>query len=180
ECVPDRPQPDRPQAGGYKHLSNRLRGFLLRRQRASDLFHPRRKAMAVLFTAYHGLARHPVELNDATRARKRLVPVPWLISATGSQQRPFLRPNPQNHILEIVSRTKQSEPATGRFPSRIHIDQDRDDFRLRVSVDFAVFFATTAAHCDHVGPIRQVEAELVLKRLTKLIASHLLDQLCKR
>jgi hypothetical protein len=46
-------------------------------------------------------------------------------------------------------------------------------------VDFAVFFAATTAHSDHVGPIRQIDAELLLKRLAKLIAAHFLDQPCK-
>src|SRR5262249_24117981 len=49
----------------------------------------------------------------------------------------------------------------------------------RVRVDFAVFFAASAAHSDHVGSIRQVDAEFFLKRFAKLIAAHFLDQLCK-
>ena len=72
------------------------------------------------------------------------------------------------------------KPATSGLPPRIHIDQDRDDFCLRVSVDFAVFFAATAAHGDHVGPIRRDRTlNFSSKALAKLIASHLLDELCK-
>ena len=46
-------------------------------------------------------------------------------------------------------------------------------------MDFAVFFAATAAHRDHVGSICQIDSEFFLKRVTKLIASHLLNELCK-
>ena len=44
-------------------------------------------------------------------------------------------------------------------------------------MDFAVFFAASAAHRDHVRPIRQVDAELFLKRLAKLSATHFLNKL---
>jgi hypothetical protein len=46
-------------------------------------------------------------------------------------------------------------------------------------VDFAVFFAATAAHRDHVGPIREIHVEFLFEGSPKLIASHLLNELCK-
>ena len=93
--------------------------------------------------------------------------VPGIIAATERQQRPFRRRDFENHVIEIVSRTKQSQPATSGLPPRIHIDQDRDDFRLRVSVDFAVFFAATAAHGDHVGPIREIHVEFLFEGVSE-------------
>src|SRR5689334_18199893 len=46
-------------------------------------------------------------------------------------------------------------------------------------MDFAVFFAATAAHRDHVWPIRQVDLELLLESLSKFITTHFLHQLCE-
>src|SRR4029453_1200032 len=105
--------------------------------------------------------------------------VPGIIAATERQQRPFRWRDLENHVVEIVSGTEQPKPATSGLPPRIHVDENRDDFLLRVGVDFAVFFAATAAYGDHVRSIRQVDAEFLLKRVTKLIASHLLDERCK-
>src|SRR5213075_2171676 len=102
--------------------------------------------------------------------------MPRIIAATERQQRPFRWRNFENHVVEIVSGSEQPKPTTSGLPPSIHIDQNRDDFRLRVSVNLAVFFAATTAHGDHVGPIRQVDAELFLKRVAKLFASHLLDE----
>ena len=48
-----------------------------------------------------------------------------------------------------------------------------------VNVDFAVFFAATAAHGDHVGPISEIHIEFLFEGSPKLIASHLLNELCK-
>src|SRR5215208_3897650 len=107
------------------------------------------------------------------------MPMPRIIAATKRQQRPFRWWDFENHVIEIVSGAEQPKLATSGFPSGVHINQDGDDFRVRVSVDFAIFFAATAAHRDHVGPIRQVDAELFLERLAKLVAAHFLDQLSK-
>jgi hypothetical protein len=46
-------------------------------------------------------------------------------------------------------------------------------------VDLAIFVATTPAHGDHVRAIGQVDVKLFFKRLAKLFAAHLLDQLRK-
>src|ERR1044071_7680971 len=105
--------------------------------------------------------------------------MPRIVGATKGQKCPFRRRDLENHVVEIVSGTEQPKPATSRLPPRIHIDQDRDDFRLRISVNFAVFFTATAADGDHIRPIREIDAELFLKRLAKLIAAHFLNQLCK-
>src|SRR5207237_7345968 len=94
-------------------------------------------------------------------------------------QRPFRWRNFENHVVEIVSGTEQPKPTTSGLPPSIHIDQDRDYFRLRVSVNFAVFFAATTAHGDHVGPIREIHVEFLFEGSPKLIASHLLNELCK-
>src|SRR5215831_1361784 len=107
------------------------------------------------------------------------MPMPRIIAATKRQQCPFSWRDLENHVVEIVSGTEQSKPAARRFPSCIHIDQDRDNFCLRVSVDFAVFFAATAAHGDHIGPIRQINVELFFERLAKYATAHFLDEPCK-
>src|SRR5262245_32449193 len=135
--------------------------------------------MAVLLAAHHGLTGNPVKLDHAAWARERLVTMPRIIAATERQQCPFSWRDLQNHVVEIVSGTEQPKPATSGLPPRIHIDQDRDDFCLRISMDFAVLFAATAAHGDHVGPIRQIDAELFFERLAKFTTAHFLDEPCK-
>src|SRR5512143_2609399 len=110
--------------------------------------------MADLLAPYHGLTCHPVELNHASWTGEQLVAMPRIITTTECQQRPFDWRDLENHVIQIVSRAEQSKPATGRFPTCIHVDQDRDDFCLRVSVDFPVLFAATAAHGDHIWSVR--------------------------
>src|SRR4026209_2914547 len=105
--------------------------------------------------------------------------VPRIIAATERQQRPFRWRHFENHVVKIVSGMEQPKPATRGFPPRIHIDEDRDYFRLRVSMNFAVFFAATAANGNHVGSIGQIDSELFLKRLAKFVAAHLLHELRK-
>jgi len=70
----------------------------------------------------------------------------------------------------------KSKLATGRFPSRIHVNKDGDDLRIRIGVDFTVFLTTTSAHGDHIGTITKIDVKFLLKRLAKLFASHLFDQ----
>src|SRR5262249_47876398 len=140
-------------APSTRSIGKMLGRLFLARQCAPNFFHPRRKAMAVLFTPYYRLAGNPVKLNHATRPRERLVTVPRIIASAERPQPPFRWRNLENHVVEIISGTKQPKPTTGRFPTRVHIDQDRDDFRLRIGMDFAVFFAATTAHGDHVGSI---------------------------
>ena len=46
-------------------------------------------------------------------------------------------------------------------------------------MDFAIFFAATAAHGDHVRTVRQIDSEFFFERLAKFFAAHFLDELCK-
>src|SRR3954471_11339694 len=135
--------------------------------------------MAVLLAAHHGIAGNPIKLNHSTRTCERLVAMPRIIAATECQQGAFRWRDFDNHVVNTVSRAQQPKLPAGGFPSGIHINQNRDDFRLRIGMDSAVFFAATAAHRDHVGPVRQIDSELFLERLPKLVATHLLHQLCK-
>src|SRR5215467_12047416 len=105
--------------------------------------------------------------------------MPRIVAATKCQKRSLRGRHFENHVVEIIFGTKQPKPATSGLPPGIHINEDCDDFRLRVSVDFAVFFAATAADSNHVGPILEIDGELFLECLAKLIAAHLLDQICK-
>src|SRR5919109_2278214 len=135
--------------------------------------------MTVLLAPHDGLAGNPVKLNDTAGSGERLVAVPRIIAATKRQQRAFGWRDLENHVFEIVSGAEQPKLTTSRLPPRIHVDQDRNDFGFRVGVNLAVFFAATAPHGDHVGPIRQIDTELFLKRLAEFVAAHLFDEFCK-
>ena len=99
-------------------------------ERAAEFLHPSRKTMAVLLAPHDRLAGDPVKLNDAAWTGERLMTVPRVTAATERQQGSFGRRHFENRIVQIVSGTEQSKPATSRLPPRIHIDEDRDDFRL--------------------------------------------------
>ena len=46
-------------------------------------------------------------------------------------------------------------------------------------MDFAVLFAATASHGDHVWAICQVDIEFFLERFAELFAAHFSDERCK-
>src|SRR6266536_6379392 len=46
-------------------------------------------------------------------------------------------------------------------------------------MDFAVLFAATASHGDHVWAIRQVDIEFFLERFAEFIAAHFSDERCE-
>src|SRR4029077_968508 len=120
------------------------------------------------------------KLNRASRTGEWLVAVPRGTAATERQQRAFRRWHFLDHVIEIGPGTQQPQAPTGRFPSRVHVNEDRDDFRFRICVDLSVLFAAAATHRDHVRAIRKGHVKFLLKGLAKLVASHLLDQLRKR
>ena len=108
----------------------RLRRLFLAGQRAAELFHPCRKAVPVLLAPHDRLAGDPVELNHTAWAGERLMTMPRIIAAAEREQRAFGRGDFENHVVEIVSGAEQPQPATGRFPPGVHVDQDSDDFCL--------------------------------------------------
>src|SRR6266403_4097102 len=135
--------------------------------------------MAVLLAAYDCCARDPIKLNRAAWTGERDVAVPRVTAATERQQRAFGRWHFLDHVIEIGPGTQQPQASAGRFPSRVHVNEDRDDFRFRICVDLPVLLAAAAADRDHVRAIRKIHVKFLLKGLAKLGASHLLDQLRK-
>ena len=81
------------------------------------------------------------------------------------------------HVIDIVRRLQQSQPASDAFPGRVHVEQHRDNFRLRVSVDFSVLLLRAApAHGDHRGPTCEIDGKFPLKRRAERRAMEIVDQ----
>src|SRR5579862_2502054 len=100
------------------------------------------------------LRRKPVELNDATLADERFVTVPRIAAALERQQCSSDGGNFDNDIVKIVRRSQQSQPSTGLIPALVHVNEDGDDFGLRIGVDLAVAGTASAAHGRNGGPSR--------------------------
>src|SRR6185295_16038855 len=63
-----------------------------------------------------------------------------------------------------------------RFPRGIQIEQDRDQLRLAIGVDFAVFLAALAANGERGRPAGEIHSEFLSEGGTHSRAHELLSQ----
>ena len=122
------------------------------------------------------LAVDPVHLDRAARPVKWLMAMPGIVAAPEANQGPIFWRHFDDEVIEIRARAEQPEAAAGPLPSRVHVDQNGDDFACRVGMDLTVLLRTSAPHREHDRPATQVDSELALERLPHDLPSQLLDQ----
>ena len=85
--------------------------------------------MSALLAVHDFLSRDPVELDHPPLAGKGLVAMPRIVAAFERQERPLYRRYFEDHVIQIVSRLQKSQLASDTFPARVHVEQNRDNFR---------------------------------------------------
>src|ERR1700730_14080003 len=105
--------------------------------------------------------------------------MPRVVAALKREERAFLRRHFEDHVIEIVTRSQQTQPAADALPFRIHVDQPRDYFCLRIGMDFSILLRAAPPRGDHSGPACQIDGEFALKCSTEFRAIEIVDELLK-
>ena len=134
---------------------------------AEEVLHGRGQAMAQQGQALVAAVVHPVELDHAALAFEGQMAVPGAVGTQKGDERAVGRRNFDGHIVDVFTRTKETEAAAGIVPRGIQVEQHGDNFAGGIVVDLAVVRAATAAHRDGGGAAGEVHAKFFLEGFAK-------------
>ena len=115
--------------------------------------------MAGLLATHHAFVRHPIDLDDAARTRKRLEAVPGIGAVEEKKQRAFVGRDFRSHVVQVGGRTQDAQPPDVGVRVIVHIKKQCDQFGLAVGVDLAVARLAASAHGRHGRPARKIDTE---------------------
>src|SRR5580692_6916705 len=118
----------------------------------------------------------PVELDDPAFAGEGLVAMPRIVGPFERQQRSLGRGHLHDHVVEVISRFEQAQAAAGILPSRVHVNEDRNDLAFRIGVDPSILRAALTANRCRGRPPCELEAELLFERLAEVVALQFGDE----
>jgi hypothetical protein len=122
----------------------------------------------------------PIELDDPAFASKGLVAMPGIVRALEREQGSLGRGHFHDHIVEVVGRFQEAQAAAGILPTRVHVNEDRDDLALRIGMDASILLAALTANRRRGRPPGEIEAELRFEGIAEFVALQLGDELAER
>src|SRR5882672_865418 len=153
-------------------LMSRTLGIFARK----ETFQECAEAMALVLTLADFLGGDVVELDGAPLAVEGLVPVPAVRRHLEDQAAPGVGRDLGRVARQVVVVVQEPQSPLGRAPAAVEIEQHRDELRLGIGVDLAVFRSGPAANGEHRRAVLQVHAETLADQVPQIDAVHLVHE----